>query len=109
MLGICWAESDRYADAVGDLALTDAKWGPSLGLPQIRSLRDPTAWEPADRYRDAAKLRDVVFQAEAAWIISKQGTDFTPWSTYRSGAYLTHKGDDFTPRVGHPNAGRWDT
>src|SRR3546814_11985548 len=39
-LGVAFAESGGYVDAVGDLALVDAKWGPSIGLVQIRSLRD---------------------------------------------------------------------
>lgn len=101
-----------YSDAVGDLAqLADpavaAKWGPSVGLTQIRSLRDPAAWGAADRWRVADKLRDPGFNAQAAFAISKQGTDFTPWTMYRNGLWKPHKGLDFEPRTGHPRAAEW--
>ena len=84
------------------------KWGPSVGLPQIRTLRDPTAWGPLDVWRDADKLRQVDYQAAAAYAISKNGTDFTPWSVYRSGSYLPHKGKDYIIRTGHERAHLWD-
>lgn len=101
-----------YSDAVGDLAqLADpvvaAKWGPSIGLTQIRSLRNPNAWGPADRWRVADKLRDPAYNAAAAYVISKQGKDFTPWTMYRNNKYLPHKGLDFEVKTGHPKADQW--
>src|SRR3546814_16651200 len=72
-LGVAFAESGGYVDAVGDLALIDAKWGPSIGLFQIRSLRDPDGWGPLDRVRRASELRDPPYNAKAANLISRQG------------------------------------
>jgi len=96
-----------YADAVGDLALIDEKWGPSVGLTQTRALRDPHAWGVADRWRIAELLRIPAFNAQAAWWISKQGTDFTPWTMFRNGMWEPHKGLDFEVKTGHPRAHLW--
>lgn len=119
-LGIAYAEADgpkatatfgvrsAYSDAVGDLTLVNEKWGPSVGLFQVRTLRDPNSGNAADRLRVAEKLRDPKFSADAAWIISKHGTDFTLWSTFNHGTYLPYKGLDFEVRTGHPNAEKWN-
>jgi hypothetical protein len=113
VLGITYMESwdstglGGYVDAVGDITLVDAKWGPSVGLPQVRTLRNPYVWGPLDRWRDATKLRDPAFQAAAAFALSKQGTDFTPWSVFKSGAYLPRKGLDYPLRAGHSRASSW--
>lgn len=101
-----------YSDAVGDLAqLADpvvaAKWGPSIGLTQIRSLRFPDIWGPLDIWRVADKLRDPYYNASAAFAISKKGTVFSPWTMYRNGMYQAHAGQDFEVRTGHPRAGEW--
>lgn len=97
-----------YLDAVGDLDRMDAKWGPSVSGFQIRCLRDPNAWGPLDRWRVAELLHDDPdYAARAAFAISKSGTDWTPWSVFRSGAYLPYKGTDYTLRRGHPRAGEW--
>jgi hypothetical protein len=60
-------------------------------------------------WRDADKLRDIEYQAAAAYAISKDGTDFTPWSVFRSGSYLPHKGKDYVIRTGHERAHLWDS
>lgn len=106
-LGVSYAESSGYADAVGDIALVDEKWGPSVGLFQIRSLRDPNAWGPTDRWRVAEKLRDPEYNAKAAFAISRQGTNFTAWTMYRNETYLQFKGRDYEIRYGHKNADKW--
>jgi hypothetical protein len=123
-LGICWVEGDGNAatelydyravfyDAVGDLKYLEdpvvaAKYGPSISHFQIRALRDPNAWGPLDKVRIADKLRDPAYASYAAWVISKGGTDFTPWSAFKSGSYLAHKGKDYTLVPGHPLAGEW--
>jgi len=98
-----------YADAVGDMALIDDKWGPSIGLTQTRSLRDPHAWGVADRWRIAELLLVPAFNAQAAWWISKQGTDFTPWTMFRNGMWLPHKGLDYEVKTGHPRAHLWNS
>ena len=96
-----------YADAVGDLDKVDAKWGPSISHFQIRSLRDPLSGNAADRWRVAEKLRDPVYASQAAYAISEKGTDFTPWSAFKSGNYLPHVGKDYKLVVGHPHASEW--
>lgn len=118
-LGVTYAEADgpkatalfgvrsAYSDAVGDIGLISDKWGPSIGLFQVRSLRDPNAWGIEDRVRIAEKLRDPQFNAGAAWIISKHGTDWSKWSTFVHGTYLPYKGLDFEVRTGHPQAEKW--
>jgi coproporphyrinogen III oxidase len=96
-----------YTDAVGDLGLIDEKYGPSIGLTQVRSLRNPHAWGVADRWRVARLLQNPDFNAEAAWWISKGGTDFTPWTMFRNGMWKPHAGLDFEIKTGHPRAGEW--
>lgn len=108
ILGIAWAESAGYADAVGDYTIVNDKWGPSVGLTQVRTLRDPSKWGDADRVRDIEALRDPAHQAAASWAISSQGRNFGPWTTYTNGAYKTKLGVDFAIRTGHRNAGRWN-
>lgn len=101
-----------YSDAVGDLAqladpVVSAKWGPSVGLTMVRSLRDPNAWGPLDRWRIASRLREPQYNADAAYALSKQGTDFSLWTMYRNNEFLPHKGLDFEIRTGHPRAAEW--
>lgn len=107
-LGIAYAESAGYADAVGDYTLVDPKWGPSVGLFQIRTLRDPNAWGVADRVRDINRLRDPDYQAHAFAVLSQNWTVWTPWSVYTSGSYQAHVGKDFPIRWGHRQAQRWN-
>jgi hypothetical protein len=68
------AESDGNPQAVGDLTL-----GVSIGLWQINLRAHPSL------SRDA--LFDPVNNAKAALAISRGGTDWRPWTTYRIGAY----------------------
>lgn len=117
-----------YADAVGDLDLLDkpldpknpdgpkvsSKYGPSLSHFQIRALRDPNAWGVLDRWRVATKLVNAEapgaaarYATQAAFALSKQGTDFTPWSAFKSNSYLLYAGRDFDLVTGHPRAGDW--
>jgi hypothetical protein len=107
-LGVSWAESGGYTDAVGDVGLVDDKWGPSVGLFQIRSLRNPLGFSAADRYRYAWALRHFDYNATAAYVISKGGTDWSPWSVFRSGSYEEHVGKDYELRIGHIRADQWN-
>jgi hypothetical protein len=84
---IAGAESAFDPTAVGDIDLQNEKWGPSVGLWQIRSLKNPQAYSYPDNLRDAAKLKDPIYNAKAAYAISKSGTDFSPWSTFINSAY----------------------
>ncbi len=83
-------ESGWRPNAVGDVALADDRWGPSLGLWQIRSLK---ADEGTGRERDARALsRSVLFQARAMVIVSANGVRWSPWTVFTSGAYTAHLG-----------------
>jgi hypothetical protein len=148
-LGIQWAESEGYLDAVGDIDgallgpyvdqaaaeadlvarvaahkmvpnprefvhrpdgvyIRNTVYGPSVGGPQIRTMRDPSSGNHADTFRDAAKLHDdPEYQARAAWEISNHGTRFDLWSTYNSKKAIDAKGKDYTLRRGHPRAADW--
>jgi len=119
ILGVSYMEADgpactdrfkvcsAYADAVGDLALIDTRYGPSIGLTQVRSLRDPRIWGTADRWRIARLLLDPWFNAVAAYWISDRGRDFTPWTMFRNGMWEPHRGLDYQVKAGHPRAAEW--
>jgi hypothetical protein len=128
-LGVGWWESVGYVDAVGDFVqLVDpavaAKWGPSVGWFQVRTLVAPTAWGAADRVRDIGFLAGrapgtqqapdaatveaaAIAQAKAALTI-RNGRDWTLWSVYNSGAYRGHLGVDYPLQLGHLQAPRWN-
>jgi hypothetical protein len=97
MVAIAIAESAGNTDAQGDKTLANSKWGNSVGLFQIRSLRDPSKYTGVDRLRDAAKLEDPVYNAKAAWAISKEGTDYSPWTTFNEGTYQKYMDGSSTP------------
>jgi hypothetical protein len=87
MLATIWGESGADPDNVGDESITTAKWGPSIGLAQIRSL---WAERGTGRTRDPDRLDEPAFNLRSAWAISSGGTDFTPWSVYKTGDYQKH-------------------
>ncbi len=97
MVAIAMAESAGNTDAQGDKTLANSKWGNSVGLFQIRSLRVPSKYSGVDRLRDAAKLEDPVYNAKAAWAISKEGTDYSPWTTFTEGTYQKYMDGSSTP------------
>lgn len=105
---IAMAESGGFTDAVGDLTLTNQVWGPSIGLFQIRSYRYPmTQYQSNDIWRWAWPLRRAYYNCEAAWVLSKQGTDWTPWSVFSSGSYEQYLGGDPVVKTGHAQAANW--
>jgi hypothetical protein len=77
-LRIAKAESNWRSKAQGDTTINTEKWGNSVGLFQIRSLKNSSA----DYYpeRNAQDLLDPLFNAKAAFKISKGGTNWNPWS-----------------------------
>lgn len=84
-IAIAGAESNWNPAAIGDVALENATWGPSIGMWQVRTLKAET---------NTSQIRDVnwlsnnpLHQAQAAYVISSGGTNWTPWSTYTNGAY----------------------
>ncbi|HEY6020685.1 MAG TPA: hypothetical protein VIY48_12565 [Candidatus Paceibacterota bacterium] len=105
---VAMAESLGYYDAVGDLTLTNQVWGPSIGLFQIRSYRYPmTQYQSIDLWRWAYPLRRPFYNCEAALVLSKNGTDWSPWSAYNSGSYKQYLGGDPSIRSGHSQAANW--
>jgi hypothetical protein len=92
--GIVMAESGGRANARGDKHLVNKKWGESVGLFQIRSLQNPQNFDgkgSSDMWRDASKLEDPNFNAQAAFVKSKGGTDWSGWTTFNTGKYLQFK------------------
>lgn len=81
------AESGFNPSIQGDVGIQDAKWGPSIGLWQIRSLK---AQKGTGQERDASRLMDPQFNAGSAFSIAHGGTSFGAWSAYNSGAYLKY-------------------
>lgn len=85
LTAIAGAESGYNDTSVGDVSLEDNVWGPSYGLYQVRTLKAQTG---TGGDRDIQKLSSSdAAQAKAAYDISRGGTDFSPWTTYTSGAY----------------------
>lgn len=88
---IAKGESGWRTDAVGDVSLQDSKWGPSIGLWQIRSLK---AESGTGGTRDATRLTDPAFNARSMVAISGAGKNWRPWTVYTSGAYEKYLGTD---------------
>jgi hypothetical protein len=84
---IAWAESGLNPEAVGDVNLEDDKWGPSVGLYQIRSLRVDTG---TGKERDVERLGDPSFNTRSMVAVSAGGTNWTPWSVFKNGRYQEH-------------------
>ncbi|HSX68129.1 transglycosylase SLT domain-containing protein [Nocardioides sp.] len=84
---IAAAESGLNPNARGDVSLQDAKWGPSIGLWQIRSLKAETG---KGSTRDGQLLYEPTFNARSMASVSAKGSNFSPWSVYKSGAYKKH-------------------
>jgi hypothetical protein len=77
-VAIAFAESDGNPGAVGDIN-NPVAGARSIGLWQINTHYHPSY--------DQAKLTDPLYNARAAFAIAGSGSSFTPWSTYKSGAY----------------------
>ncbi|MFM9694281.1 peptidoglycan-binding protein [Streptomyces europaeiscabiei] len=83
---VAMAESKGDPVVIGDQHLVDHKWGPSIGLFQIRSLKHPGQLSPPDTLRVAAKLKDPLYNAKTAKAI-KHAHNWNQWSTFTNGAY----------------------
>lgn len=101
---VALGESGGNPDAVGDTSLADGKWGPSVGLWQIRSLR---ADQGTGRARDASRLADPTFNARAMAEISGAGGNWRPWSVFTSGKYRQYL-DSVTTGANQPRYPRAD-
>lgn len=89
-VAIAGAESSYNPGAVGDVGLQNSKWGPSVGMWQNRTLKNPEQWSGVDRKRDINQIGgsgNLQNNANIAYDISKNGTNFRPWSTFTDGAY----------------------
>lgn len=86
---IALGESGGRTDAQGDVGLQDSKWGPSIGLWQIRSLK---AEYGTGGPRDATRLTDPYFNAASMVAISGKGGNWRPWTVFTSGAYKKYLG-----------------
>lgn len=84
---IALAESGGRSDAVGDVSLQTGKWGPSIGLWQVRSLK---AESGKGTTRDATKLTDPAFNARAAYEIYKGSNGWRNWSVFTNGKYQSN-------------------
>jgi len=89
---VALAESGGRTKAVGDKSLANKKYGPSLGVFQIRSLRDPKKYSGGE-WRDGKRLFDPSFNVKAAWNISNEGQNWKAWSTYKNGAFSQYLDD----------------
>ena len=104
------AESGGRAHALGDIHLQDAKWGPSIGLFQIRSLKH---WEnydgkgSRDPYRDGRRLPAADFNTEAAINKSKHGANWSAWSTFTSGKFTKFLADAAATKAALKIPGRY--
>jgi len=81
MTAIQLGESGGRSDALGDEDKTTAKWGPSVGISQVRSLRGELG---TGGTRDAMRLTDPLFNARAAYSISSGGRTWTDWSVWNN-------------------------
>lgn len=89
---VALAESGGRSKAKGDMSLQNKTWGPSLGVFQIRSLKNPPN-TPSGKWRDGKRLMDPSFNLQAAWAISNQGTNWEPWSAYNNGSFAKYLDD----------------
>ena len=85
------------ADAIGDESKAKGQWGPSIGMFQVRSLKDPNRPDlpSVDQLRKAEDLFKPERNAAIAYAIyewrKKRGDDpFTDWSVYKDGSYKQH-------------------
>ncbi|TWP50584.1 hypothetical protein FKR81_20680 [Lentzea tibetensis] len=83
-VAIALAESGGRTAVKGDTTITDQKWGPSVGLWQIRSLH---ADRGTGRERDELANTSPAVNARHAWTASHHGTYWRPWSVYLNGSY----------------------
>lgn len=87
-VAIAIGESGGRTDAKGDVTLQTEKWGPSIGLWQIRSLH---AEKGTGGRRDELANYDPGHNAATAYALYKgRGYGFADWSVYNSGAYKGH-------------------
>jgi hypothetical protein len=90
---VALAESGGKAVNPGDVDIQNSTYGPSMGVFQIRSYKDPKKWGAAGQWRDGKKLNDPTFNLQAAWNISNQGKNWDAWSAYKNGSFSKYLDD----------------
>lgn len=81
-VAVVLAESRGRTDARGDVAIQTKKWGPSIGLFQIRSLK---ADKGSGGTRDElANLDPATNARHARTVFLEAGSKWTPWSTFKN-------------------------
>jgi LysM repeat protein len=90
--GISYADADRE----GDQALTNAIYGYSYGLTQIRSM-----WSQnhTGQPRDASRLKEPNFNLNSAYVIFKK-YGFSQWTTYNTNQYQAFLPKEYPPPPG---------
>lgn len=86
-VAVAMAESKGDPGAVGDIKLQNAQWGPSVGAWQVRSLNKDRG---RGTDRDQVANMDLSNNARSAFQISGGGVNWSPWSTFKSGAYKAY-------------------
>jgi hypothetical protein len=90
---VALAESGGRAKALGDEKITNKTYGPSMGVFQIRSYKDPKKWGDSGQWRDGKRLFDPSFNVKAAWNISNEGKNWKAWSAYKNGSFSQYLDD----------------
>ena len=88
-VAVALAESSGRTDAVNN-TVNDSTYGPVVGLWQIRSLRSE---KNTGGDRDELANYDPAHNALSAYHISGGGTNWSPWDTFKDGAYKSHLND----------------
>lgn len=82
----------RLVEAIA-VALAESGGDPGARHVNVGGTVDRGAWQINDHYHSEVTdtcAYDVYCAARAAYTISAGGSDWTPWSTYTSGAYQAH-------------------
>ncbi|GIH08520.1 hypothetical protein Rhe02_65870 [Rhizocola hellebori] len=90
-VAVAIAESGGRPGVPGDVDIQNSKWGPSIGLWQIRSLHADLG---TGRQRDAKANLDPRTNAKHAFEIYSEDHNFMPWA-----AYKYHRHVRFLPRA----------
>lgn len=86
-VAVAIGESGGDTAARGDTTIQTGKWGPSIGLWQIRSLNSQRG---TGGTRDEEANLDPFVNARHAFEISNGGQNWQPWSVFTSGKWLIH-------------------
>ncbi len=84
---VAMAESGGSPSAQGDVTLMTSTWDWSAGLWQIRGLR---AQRNTGALRDSVANQNAVTNSGAMYAVSSGCSNWTPWTTYNTGAYRAY-------------------